>query len=104
MMKGSTAFLRDRSAESEEAGCSRSPAMAAKPTSIKRGKLTTLRRDAAAASHKVNSVDDLIEAAQKWNASPVVWINGDAIVLDSGRCRPPRPGDAQPVKSAAFPS
>lgn len=32
-------------------------------------------------SHRVDSVDDLIAAAKKWNKSPVVWLNGDSIVL-----------------------
>lgn len=31
--------------------------------------------------HKVDAVDDLIAAAQKWNTSPVVWINGESVVL-----------------------
>lgn len=52
--------------------------------------------------HTVNSVDDLIAAAAKWNASPVVWINGQNIVLvtDDGdrRDRVTLPL----VKSAAF--
>ena len=32
-------------------------------------------------AHHVNSVDDLIAAARKWNTGPVVWISGEAIVL-----------------------
>ncbi len=31
--------------------------------------------------HRVNSVADLIAAAEKWDTAPVVWINGDAVVL-----------------------
>lgn len=45
------------------------------------GTLTPLDVTPACRGHKVDSVEDLIAAALRWNSKPVVWINGDAVVL-----------------------
>lgn len=45
------------------------------------GTLTPLDVAPGLRSHRVDSVDDMIAAAQKWNVAPVLWINGDSVVL-----------------------
>jgi hypothetical protein len=81
MIQEALAFLRDRFSKARRRGWSAFPAMAAKPTSIKRGKVTPYDVTPPLRRASVNAVDDLIAAAQKWNTAPVVWISGDAIVL-----------------------
>lgn len=45
------------------------------------GTLTTFHVAPPPRQHHVNSVDDLISAAKRWNVSPVVWISDEQIVL-----------------------
>lgn len=45
------------------------------------GTLTVHDVPPACRGHKVDSVDDLIAAATKWNSQPVVWISGESVVL-----------------------
>ena len=45
------------------------------------GTLTAHDIPPACRAHKVDSVEDLIAAATRWNSKPVVWISGEAVVL-----------------------
>lgn len=46
-----------------------------------KGELSLVPVPPALRGHNVDSVDDLIAAAGRWNAKPVIWISGESVVL-----------------------
>lgn len=81
MIQEALEFLRDRFSEAEAARLVNIPGDGRKAYVDQAGKVTPYDVTSPLREHRVNSVADLIAAAGKWNTSPVVWINGDAVVL-----------------------
>lgn len=81
MIQEALEFLYDKFSDAEEARLLQIPGDGRKVFVDQGGKLTPMDVAPAVRSHKVNSVDDLTNAAHKWNTAPVVWIGSDAIVL-----------------------
>src|SRR5688572_16109107 len=81
MIRDALDFLSKQAQESEAATLLTIPGDGRKAYVDQKGTVSVYDVSPPLRKHAVNSFDDMIAAADKWNNSPVVWINGSEIVL-----------------------
>lgn len=81
MLKEALAFLGERFSKSEAARLLAIPGDGRKAYVDQGGTVTPYDVAPPLRAHRVDSVEDMVGAAQRWNGKPVLWISGESVVL-----------------------
>lgn len=81
MLKEALELLNQNNHKSLEARLVKIPGDGRKAYIDQAGKITHFDVTPDVRGHTVDSVEDLIAAASRWNTKPVIWISGESVIL-----------------------